>query len=310
MTRRLRRSPVSSWGVDRVGSQVTVLMAVYNGSRFLETAVPSILNQTCRDFRFLIVDDASTDDTRERIRSYGDDRIDLVCLEKNVGQTAALNIGLQAAATPWIARMDADDYSAPTRLEEQMGLLSRDSSLSCVGTFAWFFREDPHVMEGVVKRPVDYSAIRRGLLVGAAMIHGSMVVSRQAMREIGGYNPRYRYSQDRDLFNRLLTRFQGVNIPKPLLGFRRHPRQGSFCLTAADENVDIFSRMLAEASYSPKEKGILRDSLSYSYLFRALCRRSKGKWAGIPGDLWRALRTSPKATFRGFANLAGKESAG
>ena len=100
--------------------QLTVLMTVYNGSPFLRTAIDSILNQTYADFCFLIVDDASTDDSREIVRSYKDPRIQLVCLEHNVGQTAALNIGLRQATTPWIARMDADDYSGPTRFEEQM----------------------------------------------------------------------------------------------------------------------------------------------------------------------------------------------
>ena len=78
---------------------LTVLMAVYNGSAYLRTAMDSILQQTYSDFQFLIVDDASTDDTREIIRSYEDSRIQLICLEQNVGQTASLNIGLRQAST-------------------------------------------------------------------------------------------------------------------------------------------------------------------------------------------------------------------
>ena len=102
---------------------LTVLMAVYNGERFLRTAVDSILNQTHSDFRFLVVDDASTDSTPELLRRIRDPRLEVFRLDQNVGQTAALNIGLRRAATPYIARMDADDYSAPHRLERQMSLL-------------------------------------------------------------------------------------------------------------------------------------------------------------------------------------------
>jgi len=70
--------------------KLTVLMAVRNGEPFLNLAIDSILRQTYRDFRFLIIDDASTDRTRELVRSYSDERMEMVCLEENVGQTAAL----------------------------------------------------------------------------------------------------------------------------------------------------------------------------------------------------------------------------
>jgi len=277
---------------------VTVLMAVYNGSRYLKTAMDSILNQTFRDFRFLIVDDASTDDTRSLIRSYQDRRITLLCLERNIGQTAALNAGLKHVETPWIARMDADDFSAPTRLEEQWRALGADPSLGCIGTFGWWFREDPHRAEGVIPRPLEDQAIKRQMLRGTPMIHGTLMVSREALTAIGGYNERYRYSQDRDLFNRLLTRFRGANIPKPLLGIRHHEGQGSFCVQAAEESVEIFSAMIQNPRYTPKEKRILRESLASSYLFRGSCFRAAGKRDQWWRDLGRAWRLSPAATVR------------
>ena len=101
-------------------------MTVHNESSYLRTAVDSMLAQTYSDFHFLIVDDASTDDSREIVNSYQDERIQLVALEKNVGQTKALNIGITYVETDWIARMDADDYSAPQRLEEQMKAIEAD----------------------------------------------------------------------------------------------------------------------------------------------------------------------------------------
>src|SRR5687768_4124984 len=118
-----------------INPPVTVLMAVKNGRPYLQTAIESTLAQTYRDFEFLIIDDASTDDTAEIIRSYQDPRIRLRTLAKNVGQTAALNLGLQDIKTPWIARMDADDYCHPRRFEAQMRLIESDSTLGCVGTF-------------------------------------------------------------------------------------------------------------------------------------------------------------------------------
>ena len=204
---------------------ITVLMAVRNGELFLRTAIGSILKQTYPHFHFLIVDDASTDQTREVVRSYQDPRVELLSLERNVGQTAALNIGLRHATSPWIARMDADDFSAPTRLAEQMALLEEDRSLQCVGTGIWEFLEDPTEKIAVVFRPEGYEQIRRASLLGSGMIHGSILVGRAALLEIGGYDERYRYASDRDLFVRLFSRYKARNIPKLLLGVRRHENQ-------------------------------------------------------------------------------------
>lgn len=281
--------------------QLTVLMAVHNGMPFLRTAIESILKQTYRRFHFLIVDDASTDETRDIVRSYDDPRIELLCLERNVGQTAALNIGLRHASTPWIARMDADDYSAPTRFEEQMRLLDESGSLTCVGTFAWIFRDDPHMVEGTIERPLDSAAIRRGLLHGAPMIHGSLVIRRAALLEVGAYNERYRYSADRDLYNRLLTRYPAANVPQQLLGIRWHESQGSFSNVATDENIEIFSRMLVGSEYTPKEKTVLRRSLAYTYFARAKGWAAQRQYGELLQDLARAFRASPTRTLRGLA---------
>jgi len=281
-------------------SELTVLMAVYNGSAYLRTAIESVLDQTYRQFRFLIVDDASTDDTRRIVRSYEDPRIELLSLDRNVGQTAALNIGVRHASTPWIARMDADDYSAPDRLEEQMRALANDSGLSCVGTGIWEFRDDPRVIDVVKYRPGHHAGIRRAALHGSGMIHGSIVLSREALLDIGAFDERYRYAADRDVFIRLFAKHRAMNIQRPLVGIRRHPNQDSFSRRAADEYIDIFAKLASVDGYSPDEVTILRRSLAYSHLFRASCFRREGQYREWGRDLARAFRLSPRTCMRGF----------
>ncbi|MBI3616078.1 MAG: glycosyltransferase family 2 protein [Candidatus Omnitrophica bacterium] len=278
--------------------QLTVLLAVYNGQRYLPMAIESILQQTYRNFRFLIVDDASGDQTRQIIRSMRDPRIDGLFLDRNVGHTAALNIGLRSARTPWIARMDADDYSAPTRLEEQIRRLHEEPSLRGIGTFAWVFRDDPRVMEEIVKRPVDYPTMKREILRGTPMIHASLLFHREALLEIGGYDERYRITADRELYGRLLARYRAVNLPKPLYGIRRHSAQGSYTATAARETVDLFSRMLSEGRYSPEEKATLRESLVRAHLFCARCSRKEHRYLDVIRCVVSALRASPRAAFK------------
>lgn len=285
---------------------VTVLMAVRNGSRFLRTAIDSILSQSLTDFQFLIVDDESTDDTRQILRSYGNPRIKVLSLERNVGQTAALNLGLRHAQSPWIARMDADDFSAPTRLEEQMQVLEADPGLACVGTAVWEFQDDPAVVETVRRRPEHHDQIRRAALYGAGMIHGSIVVRRAALLEVGAYDERYRYASDREMFIRLLRRHPARNLNKPLLGIRRHPAQDSFSKGAADEYIAIFRRLMNQEGFTAEEREILRRNLAYSYLFRAKCHRKLAAPAGVLRDWGWALRTSPRTCLRSALGTVGR----
>ena len=97
---------------------VTVLMAGHNGRPYLRTAIESILSQTYRDFCFLIVDDGCTDDSREIVRSYHDSCIKLLCLNRNIGQTAAVQVAFGHSWHSWIR----GEYSGESaeRLEESI----------------------------------------------------------------------------------------------------------------------------------------------------------------------------------------------
>ena len=273
--------------------QVTVLMAVYNGTPYLRTAIDSILGQTYSDFLFLIVDDASTDDTRETVKSYTDERIKMVCLNQNVGQAIALNAGIQETTTPWIARMDSDDYSAPTRLEEQMQFLNNNPSITCLGTHIWTFQEDPQIVETVVTTPLAHSDIRRELLRRPSIIHGSLVVKREALLEAGGYDERYRVVTDLVLYDRLLNGYCGANIPRQLLGVRQHDGRRSGSELAFDEGLEICSQRLLEDGYSKEEIGTIRISMSRAYLQRAAILGARRKFVTAWRDVWLALRASP-----------------
>ncbi len=274
---------------------LTVLMAVYNGAPYLRIAIDSILQQTYRDFHFLIIDDGSTDGTRSILRSYDDKRIEVLCLDRNVGQTAALNIGLRHISAPWIARMDADDYSAPTRLEEQMRALDADKSLSCLGTFAWEFRNDPIVVEAIHTKPIHHADIRRPLLRGSpTIIHGSVVVKRAALLDVGGFDERYRYCGELELYDRLLAKHFAANLPRQLLGIRRHKNAASYSKVAADEYIDFLSHKLSTNHFSRADAAVLRAQLSTAYLCRVRNIRTRRDFHQMLSDLTCAFRGSPR----------------
>ena len=114
---------------------VTVLMAVYNGEKYLREAIESMLNQSYTNFEFLIINDGSTDSTEEIILSYRDERIRHMKNEQNIKLIASLNKGLDLAEGKYIARMDADDVSLPERLAKQVDFMERNLEYGLLGTW-------------------------------------------------------------------------------------------------------------------------------------------------------------------------------
>ena len=106
--------------------EVSVLMPIYNGARFLAEAIDSVLGQTFDDFELLAINDGSSDDTVEILARYGnrDSRVRIVDNGENVGLVASLNRGCDLARGKFIARMDQDDFSFPRRLAKQVKFLT------------------------------------------------------------------------------------------------------------------------------------------------------------------------------------------
>lgn len=277
---------------------ITVLMAVYNGGEYLVDSIDSILGQTFNNFRFLIIDDGSTDYTHMICDSYHDDRIEYFRLDHNVGQTAALNLGFRKASTPWIARMDADDFSAPDRLEKQMERLTTESSLSCLGTFAWYFTESPEKVDGKILLPLDHREIKEFLLHDSPVVEGSIMVSRKAVLDVGGYDEKYKCSADIDLYDRLFEKYVSANLPESLLGIRRHIGQISRSFLAVEENIMIAENRLSYGrTYTVRELQTARAALARCLITRGFYLGKTGRLAPFLRDCVRAYKNSSGTFF-------------
>ena len=114
---------------------VTVLMPVYNGEKYLKEAIESILNQTFKDFEFLIINDGSTDNSVKIIQSFNDLRIRLIHNESNIGLIKTLNKGLKLSNGKYIARMDCDDVSLPKRLSVQINFMEKHPEIGVCGSW-------------------------------------------------------------------------------------------------------------------------------------------------------------------------------
>ena len=205
--------------------RVTVLMAVFNGEKYLSEAIESILNQSYRDFEFLIIDDASTDCSKDIIKGYQDPRIRLVENDKNIGLTKTLNKGLALSKTEFIARLDADDVSHSHRLEMQVKYLDRHQDISILGTQIRVVDQNGKVLAGKEHhRPESEIATTWYLLFGNPFVHSSVMFRRKVICEsLGGYDEIYRYNQDFELWSRLLVDHKGGNVNQVLVDFRSNP---------------------------------------------------------------------------------------
>lgn len=200
---------------------VTVLMAVYNGERYVRKAIESILEQTFSDFEFLIVDDGSSDGSGEILRAYPDARIRVLTNAGNMGLSASLNRGLELSRGDYVARIDADDVSLPMRLQAQVKFLDTHSDIVLVGSKYETINASGHSMERV-KVLTHPSAIRFCLLFDNPICHSSVMFRRRMVIEAGGYDPRVEVGQDFDLWNRLVYMGGITQIPETLVQLRLH----------------------------------------------------------------------------------------
>jgi glycosyltransferase involved in cell wall biosynthesis len=200
--------------------KVTVVMAAYNAMPFLPAAVESILNQTYRDFRFIIVNDGSTDDSAEYLASIEDPRLTVV-YQENQGQQAAANNAIEMCDTEYIARMDADDISDSTRLEKQIAFLEDNRDVGMVGSqFMYLGRQGTGTKSAL---PTDHESIYSELINNRhAVCNATTVFRTKLFRELGGYW-KYNISEDWDLFLRAGEKMKLANMSENLLQFRFHP---------------------------------------------------------------------------------------
>lgn len=174
--------------------KISVVMSVYNGEKYLREAIDSILNQTFADFEFIIIDDGSTDESSDIIKSYNDPRIILI-RQKNKGLAAALNVGIKAARGKYIARMDADDISAQSRLEKQILFMESNPVCVALGTNAVVINEDGEELYKT-DLPLDNETIKSLVVTGCPFYHGSVMLKRDTLFAVDGYNEEVRMAQD------------------------------------------------------------------------------------------------------------------
>lgn len=291
-------------------SEITVLMTVYNGMPYLPIAVGSILNQTVHDLSFVIINDGSTDESKEYLDNIRDERVK-VLHQSNKGQGAAKNFGLTMCHTKFVALMDCDDVALPTRLEEQVSFLLRNKEVGALGTQIACLGANRKGFSPPL--PLDHDSIYADLLRGRhAICQPSLMCQASVLKAIGGYRIDGS-GEDWDMFLRMGEASKLTNLNKVLLYYRLHSssvnvthlreirmRIGWACqcakLRAKGKSEITFHEFIALQRNRPYWQHLLEsmDIYALSHYRHALVEILSSQWIrGYPHLIW-AVLSSPR----------------
>lgn len=177
-------------------------MSVFNNSKTLKRSIESILNQDYKNFEFLIMNDSSTDSTKEILKNYKDTdaRIKIYENDKNLGLTKSLNILINNAKGELIARQDADDYSVNDRFSTQVEFLKSHNLDGCTS-------RSKVISTGKVRPGLSYFLpIKLAIKYKNPFIHGTLLIKKKVLQDVGNYDENFYYAQDYKLFKDLIDK--------------------------------------------------------------------------------------------------------
>lgn len=202
--------------------KITVLMPAYNASRYIGEAIESVLKQTFCQFELLIIDDGSTDNTADIVRSFSDSRIVFI-QQKNAGIANALNNGLLRARAEYIARFDADDICYENRLEVQYKFIQKNSEYIVVGSEADYVDVQGNFVFSYQPRGYTDEQIRKLPYSVCPFIHSSVLFRKSIVLDAGGYNVHAHSFEDHFLWLQIMKKGKLYNLSQRLIKVRLNP---------------------------------------------------------------------------------------
>ena len=200
---------------------ISVVMPVYNAELYLKKSIYSILNQSYKNFEFLILDDNSNDNSKKIIKSFSeiDNRIKVFEQKTNIGVTNALNFLIKKTKYNYIARMDADDISHTNRFSKQLNFLQNNQNCSVVGSYIKLIDNKDKLL-GKVKYPISSDLIKKKLINKSCIPHPACMFNSKFLKSVNGYRQMLEPAEDYDLWTRLSIISDLHNIPEYLFSYR------------------------------------------------------------------------------------------
>lgn len=209
--------------------KISVITTVFNCEKYIGKSVLSILNQTFKDFEFIIINDGSTDGTSDILRELAkkDKRIILKELDDNYERVKSLNAALDVASGEYIAIQDADDISMPERLEKQIDLLDKNPDIVLTGSNVEIINENDEVISSP-KRPSYNHEIQFSLIFRCTLANPSLMYRKNILDENNfKYEEDYLHAEDFRLITRMCQKGKIFNLEEPLVKYRKHDQNNS-----------------------------------------------------------------------------------
>jgi len=237
-----------------------VVMPVYNAEKYLAESIESILNQTFKDFEFIIIDDGSTDSSLSIIKKYDNDKRIKLIDHANYGISKSVNEGIGLSRFDLIARMDADDIAHNERLEKQIKYLLNNNDCGVLGTQATVI--DMYGNELYKSNiPTESKHLIKKLPYGSPFYHGSVMFRKRLFEKTGGYNEFNRqFNEDTELWMKMKDITEFRNLDEHLYYYRITPTAGSLRSKKIEKKISalIQKRVISEKEqkelYEYKEK--------------------------------------------------------
>lgn len=202
---------------------VSVVMAAYNGARLIGATLDSLSRQTMRDWEAIVVDDASTDDTRVAVAAHRDPRIHLIALSRNGGPVRARNRAVAVARGRYIAALDQDDLCHPDRLARQVAYLDADPRVALLGTAATVLDEAGTLAPARHAATTSPALLGWLLRIGNPLVWSSVMLRGDVARRLQPFTrPDILYAEDFDLYHRVAPFGAVARLDEALVTYRSH----------------------------------------------------------------------------------------
>ncbi|NVJ91769.1 MAG: glycosyltransferase [Methylocystaceae bacterium] len=227
-------------------------MTIFNAEPYLHSAIDSVLAQSFKSFDILCIENGSTDDSMEILRSYSDPRINIVELKENIGRTAALNMGLRLSKAEFIAIQDADDIAYEDRLRLQLNHLDANPEIVMLGgNFDLIINEKTSPAQKV---PYTHSDIITSMSHRCPFAHTTVMFRRKEVLELGGYPEEFIYSQDFAMYLNIMKKFCVANLETTIGAHRLHPAQLTGIQSGSElrlnEDIHLFKKAAVQFNYT------------------------------------------------------------
>lgn len=252
-------------------------MPVYNANKYVAKAIEGILSQSYSDYEFLILNDGSTDNSEEIILDYRNSRIRYFKSGENSGLIYQLNKGIELAQGKYIARMDADDISLPTRLEKQVEFLEQNPDCAVVGCSLRVVDEKGKLTGESWQVLTDWERMRIQMLFQPPFPHPGVMMRADVMKESFRYDEAFYLVEDFRLWTEVAKRFRMGNIAETLLLYRSHGDSTTHIFKSQQlknlreifrQQLSVFAVNISEANLDDHLLTVTTDNLTTDNLKR------------------------------------------